>query len=407
MWIQSFSGTPLRTATTLVVGMLLAGCGQQATAVDANPMATMKQGMVEIAEVYEAVAEMVGSISDEASANAAAARLRDDLTPRILSANTGMIAALTSLAGNSEQDLRTLTLEADPDGAAWSALRERLGDARYDMIIAIDGMPYRSPHLVAAPLQAAIQEFEDAERAAMDTMSEEVRNTWQAVDTVISMLAHVPSESAAPALAGSAGAAPDPFVGDYYDGSTPILRITRSGGGYEAVRLDHSAMPTGAPAREAECDEETRQSINLWRQYDVIAVCFGALGELPKVTIFHSRATPNAMGLQTRTGYSIVVVTGAEPWEIRRQAPAGAEQVLAGTYRRQYQEISAALDAHWWEELVFLPGQRVRAVGKDPFESGYSIVDGVVKPEGTSFVFRLHPDGCLVLAGNLRYCRDY
>ncbi|MCC5870318.1 MAG: hypothetical protein JJU27_17590, partial [Gammaproteobacteria bacterium] len=120
-----------------------------------------------------------------------------------------------------------------------------------------------------------------------------------------------------------ASAAPDPFVGDYYDRSMPILRISQSGERYEATRLNDSGAPTGTPAVAVQCDDETRRNLDLWRQYDTVAACFAAVGELPQITIYHARATPDAMGLQTRTGYAMVVVAGAEPWEVRRRPPAG------------------------------------------------------------------------------------
>jgi hypothetical protein len=116
-----------------------------------------------------------------------------------------------------------------------------------------------------------------------------------------------------------ASAAPDPFVGDYYDGSDPMLRITRSGERYEAFMLD--LVPPSGPVLEVECDDETRQLLDQARQYDPVAICFPEGPDNPHFTLVHTRATPTAPLLDTNTGYAAIM--GGFPWEFRREAPAG------------------------------------------------------------------------------------
>lgn len=210
------------------------------------------------------------------------------------------------------------------------------------------------------------------------------------------------SDSATPT-----SAAPDRFIGDYFDRTTPAFRITRSGGRYEAVLLNASGAPTGSPAPEVDCDDDAWRELDHWFEHGATIVCFSELGDSPQPAVLHLHADPNVMEAMTPTGYAIAADPEVEPWDVRRQPPAGVDPILVGIFHREYNESSAALDAAFWPRLEFPPDGTIRAVGQDGFVSTYRIVEGVVRPDESDWVFRVLADGCLALGSGLRYCQNH
>jgi hypothetical protein len=219
----------------------------------------------------------------------------------------------------------------------------------------------------------------------------------------------------------TAGAAPDPFVGEYVypDEQLTVLRVTRDGGQYFGSILGGRDGPFLPAVAAVECSESVGWDLEDLGYIDPVYICFPHPEgpDFEPLLLLHARATSVVPEFYTTTGYYFDLVregverTGPVAEEYARYLaatrPAPIDDdwpVLQGVYSRVHNPASAALDAAFWDRLEFRPNRMVRAHGVDGFESAYVIEDDVLRPEGTSFVWRIHPDGCLVLAGNIRYC---
>lgn len=219
----------------------------------------------------------------------------------------------------------------------------------------------------------------------------------------------------------AAGAAPDAFIGDYMhlEVERAVLRVTREGGRYLGAMLSSADGPYLPAVAAIDCPESVLYDLEGLSYIDPVYICFPAPEEsgLDALLLLHARATPVVPEFFTTTGYYFDLVNEG----VERTGPAAEEYarylaatrpapidddwpVLEGIYTRVHNPASAALDAAFWDRLEFRPNRRMRAYGEDGFESAYVMEGDVIRPEGSSFVFRLLPDGCIGLVGDLRYC---
>lgn len=221
----------------------------------------------------------------------------------------------------------------------------------------------------------------------------------------------------------TAGDPPDPFIGDYMhpDVDLPVLRVTREGGQYFGEILSSRDGPYLPAAAATQCPESVEWDLEGLEYIDPVYICFPPPEDYyspEPVLLLHSRATPVVPEFYMTTGYYFelgregVERTGPVAEEYARYLAATLPPpidddwpVLEGIYTRVHNPASAALDAAFWHQLEFRPNRRMRAFGTDGFESAYVIEDDIIRPEGSSFVFRLRPDGCIGLVGDLRYCQ--
>jgi hypothetical protein len=110
----------------------------------------------------------------------------------------------------------------------------------------------------------------------------------------------------------AAGAAPDPFIGEYTHPAVemPLLRVTREGGGYFVSILDPRDMSYLPAAAAIECPESYAWGFEDLNHVDPIYICFPSPDdEFPEpFLLLHSRATPVVPELQTTTGYFYALI---------------------------------------------------------------------------------------------------
>ncbi|OOG25404.1 hypothetical protein B1C78_06720 [Thioalkalivibrio denitrificans] len=177
----------LIATTVLALSMVLAGCGGQDAAADAEPLTERQQRIIEsivtVAEAYDEAAATLEGLSTETRVhvlNSAAYELRDEITPRARSAMNFLTSVTWErLSWEHNESLEALALEGGRGGQQLNDAALQFLQAHLRVLDAIGMMEARMPPPI---MDAAIERFEVMVASFWDLMDQEFSDTMYAAD---------------------------------------------------------------------------------------------------------------------------------------------------------------------------------------------------------------------------------